>query len=141
MQPPASLSTSIQIVRSVQAVKEYNLILPNRHWDSLPTDGVHEMRLTFTQALAAAQRYIYIEDQSFDATATLFPLLRAALGRGVKVIALTVGSNDPGDPGAKVLANCQLLSNSLTLLSGLPRRHRTTSPSGGSPGSWSTASW
>ena len=119
-QPPASPSTSIQVVRSVPAVKEYNLILPNRHWDSLPADGVHETKLTFTQALAAAQRYIYIEDQSFDATTTLFPLLRAALGRGVKVIALTVGSNDPGDPGAQVLTNCQLFSNSLALLSGLP---------------------
>ena len=53
--------------------------------------GVHEVKRTFLTALAAARRYIYIEDQSFDAVDSLFPSLVAACHRGVKVIALIPG--------------------------------------------------
>jgi hypothetical protein len=62
---------------------------------------VHEVRRTSQTALAAARRYIYIEDQSFDAVDSLFGLLVDACKRGVKVIALIPGRGDPLDtPGA-----------------------------------------
>ena len=66
-------------------------------WSISPAGGVHEVRRTLLTALAAAQRYIYVEDQAFDATGTLFPALVAACKRGVRVIAVVPGSLDPND--------------------------------------------
>jgi phosphatidylserine/phosphatidylglycerophosphate/cardiolipin synthase-like enzyme len=91
---PASTETSVQVVRSFPADKE-----PDRPWSTLPADGVHEVRATFQKALDAAVRYIYIEDQEFSAE-SLFPSLVRACHRGVKVIVLVPGYDDPIEGGA-----------------------------------------
>jgi len=96
---PASPDTSVQVIRSIMDSKEFGLFR-NTPWSTLPRTGVHEIKRTFQQALGAAQRYIYIEDQAFTATDSLFPSLVAACRRGVKVIAVLPGAGDPLDaPG------------------------------------------
>ncbi len=74
--------------------------------------GVHEVRRTLLTALAAAQRYIYVEDQAFDATSTLFPALVTACQRGVRVIAVVPGSDDPNDTAGGLFN--QALSSAVT---------------------------
>jgi len=68
-------------------------------WRTLPAGGVHEILRTLTTAIGAARRYVYVEDQAFDAEGTLFPLLAGACRRGVRVIALLPGWVDPNDGG------------------------------------------
>jgi phosphatidylserine/phosphatidylglycerophosphate/cardiolipin synthase-like enzyme len=71
----------------------------------MPPEGVHEVYLTLVQAIGAARRYVYIEDQYFeeypggDARFQLYPHLRAAAARGVKVILVGSGSRDPAEAG------------------------------------------
>lgn len=96
------------MVRSFPDAKEFGIIR-NTPWLTLPRSGVHETVTTFRRAIAAAQRYIYIEDQAFDAVDELFPSLVAALQRGVRVIALLPGAPDPGDHNGTV-ANLVLSS-------------------------------
>ena len=91
-----SADTSIQVVRSFPDSKEFGLI-SNTPWSTLPRTGVHETKVTFQKMLNAAQRYIYIEDQAFDAVDSLFPALVEACKRGVKVIAVLPGMPDPLD--------------------------------------------
>jgi phosphatidylserine/phosphatidylglycerophosphate/cardiolipin synthase-like enzyme len=98
----ASVDTSVQVVRSFPDSKEYKPWTSNTRWASLPEDGVHEIRSTFRRALEAARRYIYIEDQAFDAIESLFPWLVGACERGVKVIALIPGRGDPAEGGQAV---------------------------------------
>jgi phosphatidylserine/phosphatidylglycerophosphate/cardiolipin synthase-like enzyme len=93
----------VQVIRSFPDSKEFGL-LHNTPWATLPSSGVHEVKRTFLTALAAAQRYIYIEDQSFDAVDSLFPSLVAACRRGVKVIALIPGVGDPLDTPGRIPA-------------------------------------
>ncbi len=98
--PAESPDTSIQVVRSFPDSKEFGFI-SNTRWSTLPRTGVHEAKKTFQTMLNAAQRYIYIEDQAFDAVDSLFPALVAACRRDVKVIAVLPGAGDPLDaPGA-----------------------------------------
>src|SRR5262245_19866692 len=85
--PAKNLNTSIQVVRSFPDSKEFGFV-KNKRWSTLPRTGVHETKKTFKAMLKAAQRYIYVEDQAFDAVDALFPSLVAACKRGVKVIAL-----------------------------------------------------
>jgi phosphatidylserine/phosphatidylglycerophosphate/cardiolipin synthase-like enzyme len=79
----ASTDTAVQVVRT------------------LPDDqgGVREVERTFLSAIGAAQRYIYVEDQYFDA-GTLLPSIANACRRGVRVIAVVPGAQDPqsGEP-------------------------------------------
>jgi phosphatidylserine/phosphatidylglycerophosphate/cardiolipin synthase-like enzyme len=98
--PAPSTDTSIQVVRSWPDSKEFGLI-KNKKWATLPADGVHECKRTFQQMLGAAQRYVYIEDQGFDAVDSLFPKVVDACKRGVKVIALVPGQADPTEGGGK----------------------------------------
>jgi phosphatidylserine/phosphatidylglycerophosphate/cardiolipin synthase-like enzyme len=59
--------------------------------------------LTLVQAIGAAQRYVYIEDQYFfeypggDHRFELYPHLHAAAARGVKVILVGSGTRDPAE--------------------------------------------
>jgi phosphatidylserine/phosphatidylglycerophosphate/cardiolipin synthase-like enzyme len=74
-----------------------------RHYTSVPPEGVHEVYLTLVQAIGAARRYVYVEDQYFaeypggDGRFELYPHLRAAAARGVKVILVGSGTRDPAE--------------------------------------------
>ena len=93
-----------QILRSV-GPWYVDSLLPweRRHYDGLAPDGVHEVYLTLVQAIGAARRYVYVEDQYFreypggDRRFELYPHLLAAAARGVKVILLGSGSRDPAE--------------------------------------------
>jgi phosphatidylserine/phosphatidylglycerophosphate/cardiolipin synthase-like enzyme len=100
---PESPDTSVEVVRSFPDSKEFGLIR-NTPWTTLPRTGVHETKLTFQTMLAAAQRYIYVEDQAFNAVNSLFPSIVAACRRGVKVIAVVPGQGDPLEAPGKLPA-------------------------------------
>jgi phosphatidylserine/phosphatidylglycerophosphate/cardiolipin synthase-like enzyme len=98
--------TAVRVLRSVHE-RKFGSIFPWRRlaWQALPPAGVHEVFGTVTAALNAARRYIYLEDQYLsespggDARYELYPYLRAAAARGVKVILVGSGIRDPDDPG------------------------------------------
>ena len=79
-----------------------------RHYTATSPDGVHEVYHTLVQAIGAARRYVYIEDQYFeeypggDARFQLYPHLRAAAARGVKVIFVGSGTRDPAEAGPMI---------------------------------------
>jgi len=96
--------TACQILRSV-GPWYIDSLLPweRRHYAAVAPEGVHEVYLTLVQAIGAARRYIYIEDQYFseypggDRRFELYPHLRAAAARGVKVILVGSGTRDPAE--------------------------------------------
>jgi phosphatidylserine/phosphatidylglycerophosphate/cardiolipin synthase-like enzyme len=100
---PAS-GVAAQILRSV-GPWYVDSLLPwgRRHYTSVPPEGVQEVYLTLVQAIGAARRYVYIEDQYFeeypggDDRYGLYPHLRAAAARGVKVILVGSGTRDPDE--------------------------------------------
>ncbi|HEU5267186.1 MAG TPA: phospholipase D-like domain-containing protein [Jatrophihabitans sp.] len=102
--------TAVRILRSVPRTK-FDSLLPWRRigWDTLPATGVHEVFETVCAAIRAAHRYVYIEDQYLgesvggDRRFELYPALRDAARRGVKVILVGSGIRDPDDPGFHVL--------------------------------------
>lgn len=67
--------------------------------------GATEVFETLTTAIAAAARYVYLEDQYLEEQAggqadfELYPVLRDAAARGVKLIFVGSGVRDPADPG------------------------------------------
>jgi phosphatidylserine/phosphatidylglycerophosphate/cardiolipin synthase-like enzyme len=71
----------------------------------VPPKGIHEVFDTMTAAIAAARRYVYMEDQYLAEYAggkpefELYPHLRGAAERGVKIILVGSGTRDPEDPG------------------------------------------
>ena len=87
--------------------RKVDSILPprRRRWQSLPDTGVREVHATIVHALAAAHRYVYLEDQYLKEYVggsrefELYPHLRAAARRGAKVIMVGSGVRDPEDPG------------------------------------------
>jgi hypothetical protein len=93
---PTNSSISVQIARSLPAKKIGRIFGADSEWH-LPQlrDGLTEIKRTLLKALAVASTYIYIEDQSFDAGNTVFPLLVQAADRGVKVIMVWLGESDP----------------------------------------------
>jgi phosphatidylserine/phosphatidylglycerophosphate/cardiolipin synthase-like enzyme len=96
--------SACQILRSV-GPWYIDSLLPweRRHYSDVSPDGVHEVFLTLVQAIGAARRYVYIEDQYFreypggDHRFELYPYLRAAAARGVKVILVGSGTRDPAE--------------------------------------------
>ena len=96
--------SACQVLRSV-GPWYIDSLLPweRRHYSDVAPDGVHEIYLTLVQAIGAARRYVYIEDQYFreypggDHRFELYPHLRAAAARGVKVILVGSGSRDPAE--------------------------------------------
>ena len=96
--------TACQVLRSV-GPWYIDSVLPweRRHYSDVAPEGVHEVYLTLVQAIGAAQRYVYIEDQYFreypggDHRFELYPHLRAAAARGVKVILVGSGTRDPAE--------------------------------------------
>jgi phosphatidylserine/phosphatidylglycerophosphate/cardiolipin synthase-like enzyme len=81
--------------------------LPGRRaqWTATPVGGYQEIFETLTGAIGGATRYIYIEDQYLAESAgasaryELYPHLRAAVERGVKLIFVGSGVRDPEDLG------------------------------------------
>lgn len=102
----AAPGSACQILRSV-GPWYIDSLLPwgRRHYTDLAPEGVHEVFHTLVQAIGAAERYVYIEDQYFreypggDHRFELYPYLRAAAARGVKVILVGSGSRDPAESG------------------------------------------
>ncbi len=98
--------TSVRVLRSISD-RKLDSLLPWRRvaWDAVPQTGVQEIFETLTSAIAAARRYVYIEDQYLyeyagrRARFELYPYLRDAAARGVKVILVGSGVRDPDDPG------------------------------------------
>jgi phosphatidylserine/phosphatidylglycerophosphate/cardiolipin synthase-like enzyme len=95
---------AIQTLRSVGPWYVDSLVpWARRHYTSVPPEGVQEVYLTLVQAIGAARRYVYIEDQYFseypggDDRYGLYPHVRAAAARGVKVILLGSGTRDPAE--------------------------------------------
>src|SRR3954470_3711213 len=96
--------SACQILRSVGPWC-IDSLLPweRRHYSDVAPEGVQEIYLTLVQAINAARRYVYIEDQYFreypggDHRFELYPHLRAAAARGVKVILVGSGSRDPAE--------------------------------------------
>jgi phosphatidylserine/phosphatidylglycerophosphate/cardiolipin synthase-like enzyme len=100
---PAS-GTKVQVLRSFAPRKTDSLVRRGRrHWQTLPEGGVQEIFTALTSAIAAADRYVYLEDQYLseslggDSRFELWPHLSAAARRGVKVILLGSGVRDPDD--------------------------------------------
>jgi phosphatidylserine/phosphatidylglycerophosphate/cardiolipin synthase-like enzyme len=88
-------------------------------WDGPPEGGIYEVYHTFSKAINNASRFIYIEDQflanglapSLGSSAySLFPHLRAAVLRGVKIIMVSSGKSDPDDFPSASLKHQQLTS-------------------------------
>jgi phosphatidylserine/phosphatidylglycerophosphate/cardiolipin synthase-like enzyme len=95
---------AVQVLRSVGPWYVDSLVpWARRHYASVPPEGVQEVYLTLVQAIGSARRYVYIEDQYFqeypggDGRYMLYPHLRAAAARGVKVILLGSGTRDPAE--------------------------------------------
>lgn len=105
-QPVTSPGTAVRVLRSRHS-RKLDSLLPFRrkHWDVRPHTELHEVFTTVVTALGAAERYIYLEDQYLEEGAggdeafELYPYLRAAAQRGVKVILVGSGTRDPEDPG------------------------------------------
>lgn len=101
--------TSVRVLRSVPRLK-FTSVFPGRSvpWESLPPRGIQEIYRTLSTAIAAARRYVYIEDQYLseelggDHSFELYPYLRDAARRRVKVILVGSGIRDPEDPGVHV---------------------------------------
>ncbi|HEX5873922.1 MAG TPA: phospholipase D-like domain-containing protein [Pyrinomonadaceae bacterium] len=89
-------SYSIQILRSQGPTKYFkHFMAPSQsvRWEHYPQGGVQEVLACFVKAIAAARRYIYVEDQALNDTfnkhVLLFPHIAQALNRNVKVIFVT----------------------------------------------------
>ena len=100
---PAS-GVAAQILRSVGPWYVDSLVpWARKHYTSVPPEGVQEVYLTLVQAIGAARRYVYIEDQYFqeypggDPRYGLYTHVQAAAARGVKVILVGSGTRDPDE--------------------------------------------
>jgi phosphatidylserine/phosphatidylglycerophosphate/cardiolipin synthase-like enzyme len=125
-----STGTAVQILRSMGPWYIDSLVpWARRHYSSGPPTGVHEVYLTLVQAIGAAQKFVYVEDQYFseypggDHRFELYPHIRAAAARGVKVILLGSGTRDPAE--AAPIIN-QTLNNDLLhkVIEPLPQKLR-----------------
>jgi phosphatidylserine/phosphatidylglycerophosphate/cardiolipin synthase-like enzyme len=108
--PPVHCSdTAVRVLRS-RAAHKLESVLPWRRaqWLTPPQTILHEVFDTLVSAMQGASRYIYLEDQYLgeanaglggNAAFELYPHLRAAAQRGVKVILVGSGTRDPEDTG------------------------------------------
>lgn len=105
--PITNDQVAVRVVRSISD-RKLDSVLPWRRvtWDALPPTGVQEIFETLTNAISSARRFVYIEDQYLHEYAAgrkarfeLYPYLRDAAARGVKVVLVGSGTRDPEDPG------------------------------------------
>ncbi len=125
--------TSVRVLRSLSR-RKFTSLLPGRSidWDALPRSGYQEIFATVTSAIAAARRYVYIEDQYLGEELggrrryELYPVLHDAAARGVKVILVGSGVRDPDDPGVHVRPINRSLNRDLRvkIADQLDRAHR-----------------
>jgi phosphatidylserine/phosphatidylglycerophosphate/cardiolipin synthase-like enzyme len=115
--------TAVRVMRS-RAARKLDSVLPWRRaeWLTPPPTIVHEIFDTLTTALQAARRYIYLEDQYLceangglggNAAFELYPYLRAAAERGVKVVLVGSGTRDPEDTGIHLRAINRVLNRDI----------------------------
>lgn len=96
--------TAVRVLRSTFHRKiDSHLPFRRRGWDLVPQGGHQQIFATLVTAISAARRYIYLEDQYLEESVggderfELYPYLRAAAARGVKVILVGSGTRDPDD--------------------------------------------
>lgn len=104
--PVPNPGTDVRVLRSRHRLKIDSWApFRRRKWTHAPGTDLHEVFTTLVTAFNAARRYIYIEDQYLEESSggednfELYPHLRAACARGVKVILVGSGTRDPEDPG------------------------------------------
>ncbi|WP_375486727.1 phospholipase D-like domain-containing protein [uncultured Jatrophihabitans sp.] len=105
-EPVPTPGTAVRVVRSAYRDK-LATALPWRRipWRVQPVGGYQEIFATLTHAISQARRYVYLEDQYLSESAggdhdyELWPVLRAAAGRGVRVVLVGSGDRDPEDVG------------------------------------------
>lgn len=95
---------AVRVLRSTFRRKiDSHLPFRRREWDSVPPGGHQEIFTTLVTAISAARRYVYIEDQYLGESVgghhafELYPYLRAAALRAVKVVLVGSGTRDPDD--------------------------------------------
>ncbi|MFI5952805.1 phosphatidylserine/phosphatidylglycerophosphate/cardiolipin synthase family protein [Cryptosporangium sp. NPDC051539] len=104
--PQPTPGVALRVLRSYRPWRVYR----REGWVRMRTPavvrtGTYEVYETLITAIKAARRYIYLEDQYFHESPggnrhyELFGELRAAAGRGVKVILVGSGRRDPADGG------------------------------------------
>ncbi|MEO9139684.1 MAG: phospholipase D-like domain-containing protein [Jatrophihabitans sp.] len=109
-EPVPTPETAVRVMRSISNCKLDSLLPWRRHsWADMPPSGVREIFDTLTTAIGAARRYVYLEDQYLydyllgrSREFEMYPHLRNAAARGVKVILVGSGTRDPEDPGVNL---------------------------------------
>ena len=105
--PGQYLNAGVRSIRSYDLVRAVNEWYDPTYldWSTLPAAGVQETLNVLLQAIGAASTYVYIEDQTvnpggalerlYNQHKNIFPALKDACARGVKVILVTSGFNGP----------------------------------------------
>ena len=119
-EPVPSPGTAVRVLRSTHRMKiDSRLPFRRRYWDHIPHSGLQEIYTTLVTAIGAARRYVYIEDQYLeesiggDEAFELYPFLRAAAARGVKVVLVGSGTRDPEDVDVGSLELNRVLNDDL----------------------------
>jgi phosphatidylserine/phosphatidylglycerophosphate/cardiolipin synthase-like enzyme len=102
--PVDSPHQRVQILASFGGIRD-NEGGPQANWQTLPRNGLQQIRDAYRKALANASLFVYIEDQFILAESyqiTFFELMQDitdAMDRGVRIIMVTGTDADMTDPG------------------------------------------
>jgi phosphatidylserine/phosphatidylglycerophosphate/cardiolipin synthase-like enzyme len=103
-EPTGAYDYRLAVLRSYGPWKQHPpRPVPRRPWKHRPPGGVHEIFAALAHAIDAARSYVYVEDQYFkefpggDARFELYPHLRDAAARGVRVLLVGSGVSRPDD--------------------------------------------
>ncbi|WP_375497594.1 phospholipase D-like domain-containing protein [uncultured Jatrophihabitans sp.] len=131
--PVPTPGTAVRVVRSAHPFKVASALPWRRSpWRVQPVGGYQEVFGTLTHAISRARRYVYIEDQYLSESAggneryELWPALREAAGRGVRVVLVGSGVRDPEDVGFHLSPINRAMNADIRrkLVDSLDRRHR-----------------